>query len=215
MRGIRSVSVASVATVLLLAATPADAQRPVCAPLGPGERVQPVCAPLSVYGALRFLADFTVDHHFKPAPPAIQRSAVEASQPVIGHLLRDNAGLKDFLAGLAPLRFIQLDRSTGSVLADFAAGPREFAGELSSVEGKPKVTLRLPATLQGGYWRAPDVLQIAFWNEQRLAVRAEYGSGRAFDAEVECIALSPDELLVRFDPPDQAPLLVKFRECDQ
>jgi hypothetical protein len=204
-----------VVTAFLLAATSAHAQRPVCAPVGAEERVQPFCAPLSLYAAVRFLSEFTVDHHFKPAPPAIQRSALDTTRFVIGKQLADNPALETFLRGLEPLRFIQLDRSTGTLVSDFGKNERRFQGSLKGVEGEPALTVRMPASLQGGYWRAPDVLQIAFWQNQRFAVRMDYGNGRAFDAEVECIALSPDGLLARFASPGAAPLLLQFRECEQ
>jgi len=203
------------AATVLLTATSAHAQHPVCAPLAPGEAVHAVCAPFSLYAAVRLTADFTVDHLFKPSPPTIQRSVLEASQHFAAKQIADNPALKSFLAALVPLRFSQLDRTTGTVQADFSTNPREFEGRLAGVEGEPTLALRLPATLQGGYWRAPDVLQIAFWEQGRVAIRTDHGGGRVVEGEVECVALSPNYLLARFAPATTPPLLVRFRECDQ
>lgn len=203
------------ATAFLLGATAARAQRPVCAPLGPAEAVQPVCAPFSLFPAVRFVADFTVDHLFKPAPPAVQRTVLETGQLFAAKQIGDNPALQSFLAALAPVRFLQLDRTTGTVLADFHSSPREFEGPVAGVEDEATLTLRMPGKLQGGYWRAPDVLQIAFWEHARVALHIAYSGRRVFDAEVECVALSPDGLLVRFTPSQLAPVLVRFRECDQ
>jgi hypothetical protein len=203
------------AAALALAATRADAQLPICAPLGPDELVQAACAPYSLYPAVRLLADFTVDHLFKPAPPPIQRTLLEAGQLFAAKQIADNPPLQSFLENLAPLRFSQLDRTTGTLIADFNANKREFQGRLVGVEGEPTLSLRVPAILQGGYWRGPDVLQIAFWEKERIAVRLAPNGGLAFDGEVECLVLSPDGLLLRFAPEPRTPLLLELRECGQ
>jgi len=193
----------------------AHAQRPICAPPGPDERVHAICTPFSLFPAVRFLADFTVDQLFKPAPPPFTRSLLEFGQLFAVKEIAASPPLKDFLAVLAPLRFAQLDRTTGTVFADFDAGRKEFDGELAGVAGQPAMTLRLPRHLQGGYWRGPDVLQVAFWEHGRMGVRITHEGGRVFEGEVECAALSPDGLLVRFEPAVMPPLLVQFRECEQ
>ena len=198
-----------------LAVGTAHAQLPVCAALGPDERVQVVCAPFSLFPAVRFLADFTVDQLFKPAPPPIQRTLLEAGQLFAAKAIGDNPDLESFLAALAPLRFTQLDRTTGSLLAVFDQDQREFEGRLEGVEGEPTLTLHLPRSLQGGYWRGPDVLQIALWEKQRIALRIAREGGGVFEGDVDCLALSADGLLVRFSPSTTAPLLVLFRECPQ
>lgn len=204
-----------VMAAIALAAPTVHAQMSVCAALRRDEYVQRVCAPIfSVLPAVRFLDDFTVDHLFKPAPPLIERSILETSRIFATKEIDDNPALKSFLGALAPLRFSQLDRTTGTLQADFDGNQRQFEGLLAGVEARPTLTLRLPRRLDSGYWRGPDVLEIVFWERSRIAVRVDPGGGRVFEGEVECLSLSPDGLLMRFTPATTPPLLVSFGECD-
>jgi len=200
---------------MLLTAASAEAQRPVCAPVGPDEKVKTTCLPFSLFPVVDFLADFTVDQLFKPAPPPIRRDVLEAVQLLAGKPVSDNPELQQFLAALSPLHFTQLDRTTGSVLADFEGDKRELKTRLEGLPGSPTLILRAPLHLQGGYWRGPDVLQVAFWDKGRFALRMAVENGPALEGEVECVALSPDGVLVRFAPATTPPLLALFRECPQ
>lgn len=205
----RTLAVAS----FLLVATSAHAQRAVCAPVAPDEQVQTACMPFSLFPSVRFLADFTVDQLFKPAPPPFQRTLLEVSSLFVGKTIADNPELKRFLGALAPIRFTQFDRTTGSVLADFEDNKREFQSRLEGLEGSPQLTVLVPRQLQGGYWRGPDVLQIAFWDNGRIAIRVTGTSGPDFVGDVRCLSLTPDGLLVRFAGSTTPPLLAMFREC--
>lgn len=204
---------ALLASALVFHASTACAQRQVCAPPATGENVVGVCQPFALFPVVRFLADFSVDHHFKPAPPPFERSLLQLLQPFAAKELLDNDALRVFLAALAPLRFVQLDRSTGTVFADFAETARSFEGSLERSDGPVSVSLELPASLQGGYWRGPDLLQLAFWEKHRLRFRLGAAAGRSVEAEVECVSLSPDGLLLRFAPATTPPLLLFLREC--
>ncbi|MFN2375931.1 MAG: hypothetical protein ABR538_05295 [Candidatus Binatia bacterium] len=202
-----------VAAAFVLLAAPARAQRPVCADLAQGEAVQVACRPFTLFAVVRFLSDFTVDHLFKPSPPPVQRSVMEAVQVFGSKEIIDNPALKEFLSGLAPLRFTQLDRTTGAVLADFTKSPREFRATLEGTGAE--LALTLPAVAQGGYWRAPDVLQVAFWEKGRFGFSLTSKDRPAMAAEIGCLSLTPDGLLLRFEPASIPPLLVLFRECQE
>lgn len=200
-----------VAAALVLTATAALAQRPVCEGLGPAEPVRVACRPFALFPTVRFLADFTVDHHFKPAPPPVLRHLLDFALVIDSKAVSEFSELGAFLGRLPPLQFTQLDRTTGTVLADFEKAERSFH---AAVEGSGEsLALTVPPHVQGGYWRGPDVLQIAFWERGRFAVRLTSPGQEEFAAEIGCVSLTPDGLLVRFEPASLPPLLLTFREC--
>jgi hypothetical protein len=194
----------------LFAASPAHAQQPVCDPVAAGEPVVTVCRSASLFPAVRFLADFTVDQLFKPAPPAFERTALGIADVFVPRETSDKS-LRKILGALAPIRFLQLDRTTGSLVADWTDGEHEARTKLSGMFGELSVTLRLPNVLEGGYWRGPDVLQIALW--KRIGVHVDSTDGTTFDSDVSCLSLSPEQLVVRFAAAGVPPLVVQFREC--
>ncbi|HEY2773500.1 MAG TPA: hypothetical protein VGK20_05555 [Candidatus Binatia bacterium] len=211
------------AAVLLLLAAPAHAQRPVCASLAPGERATISCRPFSLSPVVRFLADFSVDQLFKPTPPAFQRTALEMAPLFAAKEVSDDAALQKLLSSLPPLRFSQIDRSTGTVLAELGDSATNADLVLDKIDRAPRLAVRLPRVIAGGYWRGPDVLQIAFWENKRVGMTLSFAGGTvggaaggvAAGGDVDCVALSPEGLLVRFAPASVAPLLVLFRDCPQ
>lgn len=194
-------------------ASPALAQLPVCRPLGADEDVVVSCRPFSLFPTARFLADLSIDQLFKPAPPPVGRSVLEMVQLFAGKEVLDHPDWKKFAGALPPVRFQQLDRTTGTVLGDFADATPELSAPLDKVEGSPTLTVSLPAVLQGGYWRGPDALQVAFWEKQRAAVKLAWPGGRSFQGEIDCVSMTPDGVLIRFAPASTPPLLMLFRDC--
>ncbi len=192
---------------------PARAQQPICPPLAPGEAVLTSCRPLSSAPAIRLLADFTVDHLLKPAPPAFGRGALELAQPFVGKELRDNPDLTAFLNALPSVRFTQLDRGTGTLAADFSGARREFQSPMQGVSGEPTLAIRFPEHLEGGYWRAPDALQVAFWEGKRIDARLVAADGTTREVTLQCLALGPDGLLLRMGPDGSPPIFLAFRDC--
>lgn len=200
------------ALLLTLSASASQAQRPVCAPVAPGEPVITVCRSFSLYPVVRFLSDFTVDHLFKPAPPPFARSLVDAARLISSKEIADHERVEKLLAELSPILFTRLDRTTGSVVADWKASARELITTLDAADEKPSLAVRLPELVRGGYWRGPDVLQIAFWEGNSIAVEVATG-GTTFGGDVECLSLSPDTLLLRFRSAASPPLSIQLREC--
>jgi hypothetical protein len=204
----------AVALAVVLGSSPAFAQLPVCPAVAPGERVQLSCKPFSLLSVGRFLADFSVDQLFKPSPPPFRRTILEAAQLFVPKELSDSPALLAWTAALAPLRFTQLDRTTGTVQADYSKSDRDFEETVAGFGSEVRLTLRMPERLQGGYWRAPDVLQITFWERQRAAFVVESPAGSRVEAELECVSLTPDGLLLRLSG-GLPPILVLVRECPQ
>lgn len=193
--------------------TPAIAQQPVCRPLAPGEAAIRSCRPPCLDAAVRLLADFSVDQIFKPAPPTFGRNPLDLAQALVGKELRDNPQLAAFLASLPSLRFRQLDRVTGTLVAEFPESRRVFETRLEGVPGEPTLAIKFPEHMEGGYWRAPDALQIAFWEGKRMDARLASATGATLEGTLQCLALSPDGLLLRMGPGDKPPIFFAFREC--
>lgn len=199
--------------VLFVFVAEARAQRPVCEPLATAEKVHEVCSPFSHLPALRFLADFTVDHLFKPSPPSFSRGILDLGNLVAARSISEDPALAGFLGDLSPIRFSQLDRATGTLLAEFEANSLDFAGPATGLSGDPTLTVDLPPLLRGGYWRGPDVLQMVFWEGNRVNFAFTTAGHPVLKAAIACLSLSPDGLLVRFVNEQTPPLLVRFRDC--
>jgi hypothetical protein len=198
---------------ILATATQAQAQVPICRSLGADEKVVVSCRPFSLFPTARFLADFSVDQLFKPAPPPLTRTILDLVQLFEGKEIVDNPDWKTFAAALPPVRFQQLDRTTGTVVGDFGDSTRDLAAPLEKVDGNPTLTVKVPPVLQGGYWRGPDALQMAFWEKQRIAVKLAWRDGPSFEGEIDCVSMTPDGVLIRFTPATTPPVLMLFRDC--
>ena len=75
--------------------------------------------------------------------------------------------------------------------------------------------LRFPEALDGGYWRGPDALQIAFWEKYRLGLRVLRRGAEVAAGDVACLALSPDGIMVRFADASATPFFLRIRDCDE
>lgn len=200
------------ALAFAIPASPSFAQQPVCRPVAAGEAVRVAYRAASLEPVGRMLADFAIDHLFKPSPPDFERTMPQVARPFVAQEMIDNPALATFLRGLSPLRFTQLDRTTGTVIGDFRKDSREYRAPMDGIEGSPTLTLRMPERLEGGYWRGPDVLQVAFWERKRAQARLEWSGGPVVDGELDCVSLTSTGLLLRFAAAGTPALLVKFEE---
>ena len=191
----------------------AAAQRPICLPVSPTEAVQTICKPFSLYSAVRLLSDFTVDQLFKTAPPPFRKEFAEFVQAIAADNLTANPSLQKFLRAMPPLQFSQLDRSSGTLLADSIDEIPVFEERLVFGDARPTVSLRIPRQIAGGYWRGPDVLQIALWENRRPRVRIAPDNLEAIEVELECISIAPDAAILRFAPSTVPPLVIRFVDC--
>jgi len=193
--------------------TIASAQHPVCAGPAAGEVLRTSCRSWAAASVLRFLDDFTVDHLLKPAPPPFERTWPQFLAPFASKNLTEKDGFRALARSLEPLRFTQLDRTTGTVISDLAAAPRQVDVESEGFGELVSLRLTFPEVLEGGYWRGPDVLQIAFWQKHRLGIRVDLGGNPVVQGEIACLILSPDGLLLRFAEEGSAPVFLQLRDC--
>ncbi len=214
-RAVANLSVVALAVALtFVLPRPAAAQFPVCAAPAAGEVFRTACRTWEAAGVLQLLDELTVDHLFKPEAPPFERTWTQLLAPFTSKNLVENEEFRARAMALAPLRFTQLDRTTGTVSTDLASAPRELEIESRGFGDPVQLRIRFPEALDGGYWRGPDVLQIAFWERNRLGLTVVHGGSEVVSGDVECVALSPDGVLVRFAG-GVAPLFLRTRDCEQ
>jgi hypothetical protein len=204
------------ALVLLApACAPAGAaQPPLCAPPAAGEVFRTSCRTWETGAVVQLLDELTVDHLFKPELPAFERTWRQILAPFTSKNLVEGDAFRKLTVELEPLRFTQLDRTTGTVSANLAAAPREADVDALAFGEAVRVHVRFPETLDGGYWRGPDTLQVAFWERYRLGVRVTRGDAVLAAGDVACLALSPDGLMVRFAEKESPPFFLRIRDCE-
>jgi hypothetical protein len=209
---VRAATVAGLA--FALAGVSSAAEPPVCAPPAAGEVFRTSCRNWDTGAVVQLLDELTVDHLFKPELPAFERTWLQLFAPFTSKNLVESEGFRKLAQGLEPLRFTQLDRTTGTVSASLAATPREADVDALSFGEAVRVHVRFPETLDGGYWRGPDTLQVAFWEKYRLGLRVTRGDAVVASGDVACLALSPDGLMVRFAEKDSVPFFLRIRDCE-
>jgi len=215
IRRVRLRLCSSAIVLVILAAGPAAAQNPVCAAPAAGEVLRTSCRAWASASVVRLLDDFTVDHLLKPSLPSFERTWPQLVAAFASRSLSENDAFRALAKSLEPLRFTQLDRTTGTVSCDLAASPRQVDVESVGFGGVPaSLHLALPEVLEGGYWRGPDVVQIVFWQRHRLGMRVNLDGTAVAQGDVQCLSLSPDGLLVRFAEEGNAPVFIKIRDCE-
>jgi hypothetical protein len=191
----------------------ACAQQAICPPIAKDQQVTIACRPVYAFSAMRMLADFTVDHLYKPAPWSFERTFAQSAQGLALQELKDNPDLARFLTLLPAVRFTQLDRSTGTLLGTYDKAERVLEASLTVLAGEVTFSLEVPERLEGGYWRSPDVVQMAFWQGKRLRLKVRGGGGPDVGGEVSCASLTPEGLTVTFAESGVPPLVILFRGC--
>lgn len=203
---------AAIAYAAIAHAGVAHAQLPVCPQPSPDQAYYTTCAPSGRFIAARLLFDLAVDHVMKPDTDQVRRHLGDLLRAsVSSEALEKNDVLRDYLDRLDVLKLAKIDTATGTLLLSVADESRRFAGTVDLGSAPVKLSWDLPERLAGGYWRTPNVLQIAFWEGQRARFRVELPSGE-LAAEVECVVISTDGLRIvtSGDTPD---ILVRFEEC--
>jgi len=206
---------ALVTAMIVSSASPSFAQQPVCAPPSPNLTYLSVCKPGPgvVHNVTRLLSAFTVDHLFKPPPPPVSYTIADLIRPVAGSQLMAHEDLSDYVDGLAAISFTRLDNSTGTLKADFEDTQRDFNEEFGSDNQAARLKIQLPVHLEGGYWRAPDVLQMAFWKDHRPGFTFEFADGHVVRSHITCVSLSPGGLKIDLADEEQPGVVVSFGSC--
>jgi hypothetical protein len=200
--------------VAALAGFSAAAEPPVCAPPSAGEVFRTSCRSWDTGAVVQLLDELTVDHLFKPELPAFERTWIQLFAPFTSKNLVESEAFRKLAQQLEPLRFTQLDRTTGTVSASLASAPREADVQALAFGEAVRLHLRFPETLDGGYWRSPDTLQVAFWEKYRLGLRVTRGDAVVAAGDVACVALSPDGLMIRFAEKENPPFFLRIRDCE-
>lgn len=199
---------------LLLATWAGAADVPVCPPPAAGEVVRSACRTWDAAAVAKLLDQITVDHLFKRELPGFERTWMQIVGPLQSKNLVESEAFLKLARELEPLRFTQLDRTSGTVSAHFASSVREADVDALGFGDGVKLHLSFPESLDGGYWRGPDALQVAFWEKYRLALRVERAGAVVAEGEVACLALSPDGIFVRFSGKESAALFIRVRDCE-
>jgi hypothetical protein len=200
--------------VVLALCTPARAQRPVCVAPGPTEPHHVFCLSDAYFPVVRLISDFTVDHLFKPAPPAFRRTFSDFLAPLAGYQMATHPELAGQLKALE-LKFTQLDRTTGVLVGDFAKlenASRAINGVWN--ENKLPLTLQVdvPARVEGGYWRSPDAVQLAFWKGKSPIIKVAADGQTTIGGAVDCLGFSSNGVHVRFRD-GATPVMFRARSC--
>ena len=192
----------------------AGAQQPICPVLGAGAIRATICMPGGALRASRFLADLAIDQHFKGGPPPFERRPEEIVRLfVASEALEELPTLVAALRGLTPLAFTALDTTTGLFQSSVEDATRNIAWEGEIDERRYVVRATVPARLAGGYWRAPDVLHLAFWEGARMHVDVEAGEVR-LGATIACVALTSEGLRVVTAGAEPRELVLTYGRCE-
>ncbi len=192
----------------------ASAQSPVCPQPSPEEAYYTACAPGGRLVVARMLFDLAIDHVLKSDFEPVKRRAGDVIRSLLTEeTLKKNSELRAYLDRLDPLKLTKLDTTTGMLQLAVPEESRRFTGALDLGTEAYRLSWQLPARLGGGYWRSPDVLQIAFWEGQRATFSLTAPSGVEIEAEVECLVISTDGIRVVTADASVPDILVRFEEC--
>lgn len=192
----------------------AVAQMPVCPDPDPKAPVWSICAPAGRYVTIAFLSNLAIDQLLRGDSGALEREPRKVFESVVdGDTFEQQETLANWLGTLKPLRLTRLDTATGTFVLDTEEDRRKFASPLE-VAGLPHdVSVGLPARLEGGYWRTPGVLQMAFWKEHRARVSVKSPAAGTFEAEIECAVVSADGVRLVTAGEETADVLLGFGPC--
>jgi hypothetical protein len=203
----------ALAAALTLAATAVDAQQPVCPQASAEQLYLTTCRSDGRMAAALFLSNFTIDHFFKVSPPPFRRKPIELVAPLARAMLKSNEDLAPWLDSLPDLKFTKLDTSTGTFSMDIDEEQR-WLETISKGWGQDHgLAVSLPKRLEGGYWRTPSVLQMAFWEGHRISFKIKPSRGEQIGGELECISISTDSIRFVVDGPGKPDFLIKFGNC--
>ena len=191
----------------------AHAQLPVCPQPAPDQPYYTACVPGGRLLAARVLLDLAVDHDFKADRDPVRRRAADVFRSLVtDEAFESNGDLRRYLDELEPIILTKLDTATGMLQLNVTDDARTFTGDVKVGDDARNVRLQLPARLSGGYWRTPDVFQVAFWEGQRATIGLLLPAGGEITAEIECLVVSTDGIraVTTGETPD---LLVRFDDC--
>jgi hypothetical protein len=211
------------AAIFVLASVPAGAQHPLCPAPAPGETYYIYCPNRAQAFVESFLYDFTVSQLFKSSDPIELPVAKVVEALGLDKLLFPTDQQRLAMTEARPtVEFRPLDRhddemngkgysSSGEFVSKSATGPQTLQST-DPLTGAT-VTIELPETIQGLYWRSPSHLELKFYagHGVRFAIGAP-GSAEFKDA-VQCISVSRSEVRATTGSADNRSLLGRFGGC--
>ncbi|MFN2375934.1 MAG: hypothetical protein ABR538_05310 [Candidatus Binatia bacterium] len=205
-------TIATLAAVLLLADV-ASAQLPVCPQPEPGRPVYSMCAPGGRFVVVPLLTNLAVDQLFRVGTGPIRREPQAVFTAAVSEETRErNSPLVDYLGRLGALELTPIDTAGGTLRMDVAEDDRSFTTGLETGGGQVRLELELPERIEGGYWRTPGVLQMAFWKGARAKFRTT-ASGTEVAAEIECVVVSTDGIRLVTTGVEAPDILVGYDPC--
>lgn len=192
----------------------ATAQMPVCPQPDPVAPVWSVCSPTGRYLAISFLSNLTIDQLLRADGKPIERRPRDVFESVVdGDTLAAQSVLVDWLGGLGSLKFSRMDTATGTLAMDTPQERRNFSSTLPVGGLGYDVTIDVPERIEGGYWRTPGVLQMAFWKDRRAKVGVKTPFAGTFEGEIDCAVVSADGIRLMTAGEGTPDVLVGFGPC--
>jgi hypothetical protein len=125
-----------------------------------------------------------------------------------------NGALTTYVDKFESFAFTKLDTTTGNLALPVSDDLRYFEGTIDLGSDQIAVSWQLPNRVAGGYWRTPDVLQIAFWESHRPRLWIPIPNSGRTELIVECIVISTDSIRIVTGGSETPDVLVRFDGCE-
>jgi hypothetical protein len=199
---------------VIVTASRTEAQLPVCPQPEPDRPVYELCAPGARFVIAPILANLAIDVTIRGEGGPILREPRALFRSIASRTTQEkNPALDEFLDHLPPVKLTKLDTATGTLRLDVGEDERTFHSTIVVGESSTELSLSLPERIEGGYWRTPGVLQMAFWKGQRVGLHVDVGGVGQLDAEIECTVISGDGIRLVTSGDDVPDVLVRFDGC--
>jgi hypothetical protein len=209
------VRIATAVVVIVGWAGVCAAQYPICPQPDPDQPVYVACVPDGRFAVVPLLTDLTVDLLLKSEGVPIRRDGRELFKSMTSEeTFKANSPLADFLDRLEPVELTRTDTATGTVRLEVGENERRLSTMVTIGDSQVRLGLEFPECVEGGYWRTPGVLQVAFWKGQRPSFSTRLAVGTELAAEIDCIALSVDGIRVVTAGTSVPDILIGFEACE-
>lgn len=173
------------------------------------------CLPGGRFLIAPMLSSLAVDVLLRGEPGPIKREPRAVFKSMASKdVVEANASLADWLGRLPALELSRLDVSTGTLKMHIDEENRKFEATIEARGIPYTVGIELPSRLEGGYWRTPGVLQMAFWKDQRAVFKATGQLvGDVVGGEVECVVIASDGVRLVTTGSDVPDILLRTDAC--
>ena len=187
---------------------------PVCPQPDTAAPVWTACSPTGRFLVLSFLSNLTIDQLLRSDGKPIERRPREVFESVVdGDTLAAQAALGEWLGGVGPLLLSRFDTATGTLKMETPEDRRHYSSSMRVGGLDYDVTIDVPERVEGGYWRTPGVLQMAFWKDHRVRVAVKTPAAGAIEGEIDCVVASADGIRLVTAGEGTPDVLVGFGPC--